>query len=162
MTSGVLITDSPTYLALEQKHNSGLPNGGNTTDHHSATKEHIADVTALLNDRKDGRYFYVTTGGVAKVGAFQKSSKHGGASYDPYSHEGDEIIYKEWEFSNGAPGEGRRSRLVATHRGTSFDVREFVPITWLGLVERLKGRVAAQDLSAYDVVVDDSKAEVHS
>ncbi|EJK76710.1 hypothetical protein THAOC_01514 [Thalassiosira oceanica] len=140
------------FIAL---YKSTRANRGNTTScHHSATREQVADVTTLLNDRKDGTHFYVVVGGIAKVGNFKKADKHGGVSYDPYSCHGDEIVYEEWHHSNGAPGEGRRSKLVATHRGRIFDVNEFVPITWLGLLQRLKGKVVTHDLSDYDVVVD--------
>ena len=140
------------FIAL---YKSTRANGGNTICHHSAKREDVVNVTTLLDARTDGSWFYVPVAGVAKPGKFRKSTHHdGGETYDPYSYHGREIIYTEYEYSNGAPGEGRRRREKGTHRGTFFDVRQFVPITFAGLRNRTQGNVKAHDLSEYSIVVD--------
>ncbi|EJK66642.1 hypothetical protein THAOC_12424 [Thalassiosira oceanica] len=139
------------FIAL---YKSTRVNGGNTSSQHSATREHIANVTTLLNDRKDGRYFFVTAGGVAKEGAFKKARPHGGESFDPYSCDGEVIVYHEYKYSKGSNGSGRKKEFVKTHSGRIFYVRDFVPISFEALRGRTLGKVKAHNLSNYRVVVD--------
>ncbi|EJK72450.1 hypothetical protein THAOC_06020, partial [Thalassiosira oceanica] len=164
MTSGVIITDSPTYRALEQKHESELPNRGNRKNRTSSSPEDIKLKNALIQPYKEnGRWFYVTAGGTANPGGpFTKDVNHGGGSFDPYKCDGEVIIYDEYQYKKGSNGSGKTRTFVKRHQDKTFRVSEFVPITFEGLRTRTTSRngpgntdrTKATKIVNYRIVVD--------